>query len=399
MVHFLDKYNILFKHQYGFRKKHSTIHPILHMLKHITDNNDKPSKDITLAIFLDLSKAFDTDRQQYTDVNKSISSLKFTTCGVPQGSILGPILFLIYINDISCCTKLNLLTYADDTTMYASDSNLRNLEIITKVELEKLDEWFRTNKLALNVSKTKLSIFSPNKTINNNIHIALNGTNIERDSVTKFLGLYLDEQISWKEHIKKLRAKLASSIFVINRVKNYLPHDALKTVYYTLLHSHLIYGIQAWGGSPHIERLYNIQKKALRLINHTSYRSHTDPLFKREHILKIHDIYKLNCVLFMYDYKYNNLPLSFDGFFPRTNINNIITRQIDDIVQTRPRTQFSARTLTHTMPTIWNSLSPGLKLLSNKNQLKQAFIREIMATYEANVTCTNPRCPDCRHHL
>ena len=155
LVKFLDKYNIIHEHQYGFRKKHSTIHPILHLLNYIADSSDKPSKDITLGLFLDLSKAFDTishsillhklnyygirgvcndwfrsyltNRKQYTETYSKSSSHASITCGVPQGSILGPILFLIYINDIQNCTSLNLLSFADDTTVYSSHSNITQL--------------------------------------------------------------------------------------------------------------------------------------------------------------------------------------------------------------------------------------------------------------------------------
>ena len=152
---FLEKYNILCKHQYGFRAKHSTIHPILHLLKDISVANDKITKDPTLAVVLDLSKAFDTidhdillyklhfygirglsnkcfasylcNRKQYTEIHKCKSSKKNITTGVAQGSVLGPILFLIYINDIINYTSLNVLSFADDTTVYKSGSHIDTL--------------------------------------------------------------------------------------------------------------------------------------------------------------------------------------------------------------------------------------------------------------------------------
>ena len=147
LVDFLEKKNILYKHQYGFRSKHSTTHPILQLIKEIADANDKATKDATLAVFIDLSKAFDTinhnillhklqfygirgicnswfanylaGRTQFTEICNSKSSQNKLMTGVPQGSILGPILFLIYINDIKNCTnKLTILSFADDTSLY-----------------------------------------------------------------------------------------------------------------------------------------------------------------------------------------------------------------------------------------------------------------------------------------
>ena len=151
LIIFLDKYDVLYRHQYGFRQKHSTIHPILQLLKDIADANDKTTRDVTLSVFLDLSKAFDTinhdillkklhfygirgvpnswfanylsNRKQFTEINNCKSALTNVSTGVPQGSILGPILFLLYINDINNCTLLNLLSFADDTSAAAKQDD------------------------------------------------------------------------------------------------------------------------------------------------------------------------------------------------------------------------------------------------------------------------------------
>ena len=165
-----EENDILYKHQYGFRSKHSTIHPVLQLIKFIADPNDKNTKDATLAIFIDLSKTFDTinhdillhklqlygisgirnswfanylsNRKQLTEIGNSKSSHKFLTTGVPQGSILGTILFLIYINDIKSCTNNKIiLSYADDTTVYLSGPNTNEMIDIMNTELKKLYDW------------------------------------------------------------------------------------------------------------------------------------------------------------------------------------------------------------------------------------------------------------------
>ena len=155
IMKYMDSQNLLFQHQYGFRKGHSTIHPIIHLLNRISIANDKTSKDLTLSVFIDLSKAFDTishnillkkmenlgirgvarawfenylsNRQQYMELDGVKSETKMITCGVPQGSILGPILFLIYINDIQKCTSLDVLSFADDTTIMSSSNDIKGL--------------------------------------------------------------------------------------------------------------------------------------------------------------------------------------------------------------------------------------------------------------------------------
>ena len=189
LIHFLDKYDVLYRHQYGFRQKHSTIHPILQLLTDIADANDKTTRDVTLSVFLDLSKVFDTinhdillkklhfygirgvpnswfanylsNRKQFTEINNCKSALTNVSTGVPQGSILGPILFLLYINDINNCTLLNLLSFADDTTIYRSGPYNKELFDEVNYELIKIHTWLCTNKLSLNVTKSKACIFSP----------------------------------------------------------------------------------------------------------------------------------------------------------------------------------------------------------------------------------------------
>jgi hypothetical protein len=162
------------------------------------------------------------------------SSINTAECGVPQGSILGPLLFLIYINDIQKVTNLSLLSFADDTTVYISGSNRHTLFKDVTEEIALLHDWFCANKLSLNIGKTNYSLFGPSQSTQNmaDMQLILNGSEIS--------------------------AKMSRAIFCINRVKNVLPFEALKSLYYSLVHSHIIYGIQIWGNSTSANKIFTM---------------------------------------------------------------------------------------------------------------------------------------------
>ena len=183
IITYLNSNQILYKHQYGFRPKCSTIHPILQLLDKCAIVNNRKPKETTLSVLCDLSKAFDvinhkillkkldhygirgipkmwlenylTNRTQYVEIDNTQSKICNITCGVPQGSILGPLLYLIYVNDIANCTTANILSFADDTTLFISDSDITRLYKQANTEMANLFNWFCANKLSMNPKKTK----------------------------------------------------------------------------------------------------------------------------------------------------------------------------------------------------------------------------------------------------
>ena len=272
LMSFLVSKNIFYKHQYGFRPTYSTIHPIIHFLNHCAEANNKTNPEYTLAVFCDLSKAFDVidhtiildklnhygirgiannwlqnylaNRQQYVQLENSKSSLKPIKCGVPQGSILGPLLYLIYVNDIENSCDSNILSFADDTTMYSSHSDINSLFEMGNTEINNVYAWFCTNKLSLNAGKTKYIIIKPRQR-----HCDTRIGNNCSETSTKFLGILIDVNLSWKQHISYLNSKISKTLFTIKQVKHFLPYDSLKKLYSTLVESHLSYGIMAWGNA------------------------------------------------------------------------------------------------------------------------------------------------------
>ena len=257
------------------------------------------------------------------------------------------------MNDIENSCDSNILSFADDTTIYSSHSDINSLFEMGNAEINNLYTWFCTNKLSLNAGKTKYIIIKPRQR-----HCDISGRNISINNVsltrignncpetsTKFLGILIDENLSWKQHISYLNSKISKTLFTIKQVKHFLPYDSLKKLYSTLVESHLSYGILAWGNANESTKYKTLllQKRAIRAINKANYNSHTEPLFKRSKILKLNDLYELKVILFVNDFMANKLPISFNNIFlfnhERPNSRN--TRQSNLLYQERCCSKFS----------------------------------------------------------
>ena len=324
----------------------------MHLINHCAEANSESSSH-TLAVFCDLSKAFDvinhdmllrklhnvgirgiandwfksylTNRKQYVFFKNSSSTLLPVTCGVPQGSILGPLLYLLYVNDIKNACSNSILSFADDTTLFLSDHDIDTLFASANRDINKLHEWFCANRLLLNPKKTKYIVIKPKQKSCNFIphSLCIAGFPLQRigsdtnEKYTQFLGIGIDDSLSWKHHIARVNQKVSRALFSIKQLKHIIPYSCLKNLYHALIQPHLSYGISLWGNANRslLHHTIILQKRAIRTIHNAHYNSHTEPLFKKSKILKFDDLYTFSTLSFMRDYKHDDLPLSFRTMF------------------------------------------------------------------------------------
>lgn len=401
---FMQKNKAFYNSQYGFRPNHSTIDATAEFIANITDNLE--NKMMTLSIYLDLSKAFDTidhpmlidklehygvrgnclnwfksylsNRSQFVKINNTVSDTRQIICGVPQGSVLGPLLFIIYTNDLpNSLTHTSAIIFADDTTIYTKSKNIASLYENANYDLKSLHDWFKTNKLSLNVSKTNYMLFanSTKTQADSDIHKIQIGTDeIMPKKSVKFLGITIDDRLNWHDHIVSVKNKMSRTLYNLKMIKNILPKYVLKTLYTTLLQPYMDYGILLWGATNqcHLNKLNVIQKKAIRTITNSNYNEHTAPLFKDLNLLRLNDLYKLNVGKFMYKMTHNKLPLPIKHtFIQNQEMHNHNTRQGVHIKYRR--TKIASNQISHKGPEVWLNIPADIQTAKTINQFKSKY--------------------------
>ena len=330
------------------------------------------------GVSLDWFRSYLTDRLQYTEFRSESSQQQLLTCGVPQGSILGPLLFLLYINDIvHLCNSCKPILFADDTNLIFNHTDLNELVNNVNRELQILSNWFKVNKLSLNSDKTKVILFqSQSRALPDNTSqsIYLEGQKIEQVSVQKFLGVYIDQLLNWRHHISLKNNIISRNVGILSRLKNTVPPNILKTLYHSIILPHLSYGVVAWGGTckKELNRMSVLQRKAIRLIHLSKYNAHTGPLFRKLNALMVHDINKLQCCKLVLKKQQNQLHPNISRLFsPSCNLHSHNTRQASNIRPPRKNKTLCKQLLSSKIANNWNNLPNTIK--SNTNLSLSTF--------------------------
>ena len=326
-MNFFDKHKALHLHQYSFRDKHSTEHAILDILS--TCYNALESNP--LQLMLDLKRAFDTvdhkiflqklqwygirgvasdliknflcNRNQYVSLNNVTSSLKEVTYGVPQRSVLGPLLFLVYTNDLPNCSIDPPRLYADDTCLILHGHSLQNLELNCNKALKHVSVWMKVSKLTVNTSKSQVIVLFPKSSDNTpHFNVMMNQEKISCCSNLKYLGLFIDEHLDFRKHLTYIEAKLARAVEILYKCKAYFSTKILRMLYFFLMYPHLTHGIIVWRPSfkRDVKKIEVLQNKAIRAIANAKFKQRLLPLYHQLDILPPKQINALQLGKFMH---------------------------------------------------------------------------------------------------
>ena len=401
----LDENNIITDNQFGFRKSYSTELAVTEIQNTLLQNLD--NNKITCTIFLDLAKAFDSvnhsilikklerygirgkplqllrsyllNRQHLTKLNGIESDMKLLNIGVPQGSVLGPIFFLLFINDLPIVTNFNVKLFADDTFLSLEGDDIKLLQNKANKELRKVSKWFLDNKLTLNISKSKFMIIKRgNKKSSQNFVLKFNRKKLEQCESYKYLGIYIDENLSWKEHVRYLCEKLSKMCGIFSKLRHCCNRELLRVVYFALVDSHLQYCNIIWGNASEkiLKPLIKLQEKVIRIMYFAPQdHSDMDYIFKDLKLLNLDQLNKLAKAKFVYKYKNQKLPPSFDKFLTnntshRYALRSQVTQEFKCIWG---KTIYGMKMIQYAGAQLWNEIPLEIRSTNSLSEFSKKF--------------------------
>lgn len=391
LLNFLEYNNFFYSYQYGFRKGAGTELALIEISNMIYTAFD--NKRYIGALFLDLHKAFDCinhelllsklycygvrgasynlmksyllNRKQYVFINGVKSNTLDIKCGVPQGSVLGPLLFLIFINDIAYLPlKGHIRIFADDTALFYETSDPISILNNMEHDLDILFEFFKSNLISLNISKTKFMVFhSPYKSLGTLSPLKVNNITIERVFSMKYLGLTFDVHMLWQDHINTISNKIAPLVGLLRKLSFFVPSRVLLMIYFSFIHSRLSYGLVIYGTATatRLKKLQTLQNKSIKAVYRLPILFSTKDLYCYENnlVLPINILYKFQLSLYMY--KTLNVSSALSNIKFHCTSHTYSTRNWNRINYHHIKSEFGRKSITFLGPYIYNQIPEDIK--------------------------------------
>ena len=414
---YLSKNQLLSGCQFGFRPHHSTDTALLSIVDKWLQNIDEGF--LTGAVFIDLRKAFDTvnhsvllhklkaydvsplslkfflsylsDRSQAVCYSGAMSDFSPISIGVPQGSILGPLLFILNINDYPKCLKHSLVTmYADDTSQSVRDKSIDSLEMKMTEDLQCTIQWMRENKLSLNLSKTQCMLIGSAQKLAKcrELKISVDNLSIETVQSAKLLGVYVDNCLSWKEHINYVSKKISRKIGVLRRLRPFMSNDVLTKVYQSIVFPHFIYCSVVWcevSNKSYIQKISRLQKRATRiLLNVKDVLTPSIFLFKQLKWLPIEEYFTFRKATLAFKILHGDTPEVLCSLF--TYVRDVTSRNTRSSVSNKfyiplARTKYFKRSFVYTCSVLLNGISESIRNSCSVTVFKHKYLQELFSKF------------------